>query len=297
MLNLSYTITPNLRHQIEKIEKLRGTILLEQISPRIESQLRFETHIDRAQHAGELLGGKLNRADVVKVFEKNESIKAYQWIYYNWYLSPDRIGLQDFKTLCGILDRKSELNEKEARTMLDFIQVNPEHPIVQSVLALTLATGVFPENEKNLKLSIPLGVVFLYKYGFDFRGLLDIEGILLGDIKYFSELLKASQKEQNISKILEYLTEAILISGEKAYKKIKNHETKSDMPNSYYLLTERQKEILGLFEKPGVKISNKTIQKKFNVSQITSSRDLSKLYNLGLIFSSGKGRSITYTKI
>lgn len=297
MLNLSYTITPNLKHQIEKIEKLRNNILLEQISPRIESQLRYEANIDRALHASELTGAKPTRVDIAKSFEKNNYIKAYQWVRYNRYLSPDRVGLQDFKALYGLIDSKSELNDKEARTMLDFIQVNPEHPIVQSVLALTLATGLFPENEKNLKLSIPLGVLFLYKYGFDFRGLLDIEGILLGDIKYFSELLKASQKEQNISKILEYLTEAVLISGEKAYKKIKNHEIKNDMPESYYLLTERQKEILGLFEKPGVKISNKTIQKKFGVSQITASRDLSKLYNLGLIFSSGKGRSITYTKI
>ncbi len=66
--------------------------------------------------------------------------------------------------------------------------------------------------------------------------------------------------------------------------------------DSFFDLNERQKEIISLVDKPNSKISNKHVQKIFNVSQITASRDLAKLASLGLLFAISKGRSTFYTK-
>ena len=53
--------------------------------------------------------------------------------------------------------------------------------------------------------------------------------------------------------------------------------------SSFWDLNERQKVILGILDQPGVSITNKTVQKRFKISQITASRDLSKLAILGLL--------------
>ena len=62
-------------------------------------------------------------------------------------------------------------------------------------------------------------------------------------------------------------------------------------------LNERQKVIMTLLDDPQAIITNRTIQKIFHVSAITSSRDLAKLTMLGLLIQQGKGRSVRYTRI
>ena len=62
-------------------------------------------------------------------------------------------------------------------------------------------------------------------------------------------------------------------------------------------LTERQKKIMEKLENPNIQITNRDVQKMFTVSQITASRDLSKMVNLGILLPHGKGRSIFYTRV
>jgi len=62
------------------------------------------------------------------------------------------------------------------------------------------------------------------------------------------------------------------------------------------MLNDRQNKILERLENPNLKITNKDVQKMFGVSQITASRDLSKMANLGILLPHGKGRSVFYTK-
>lgn len=62
-------------------------------------------------------------------------------------------------------------------------------------------------------------------------------------------------------------------------------------------LNERQKTIMTLLDDPKAVITNRTVQKIFHISQITASRDLTKLTSLGLLFTQGKGRSVRYTRV
>lgn len=66
--------------------------------------------------------------------------------------------------------------------------------------------------------------------------------------------------------------------------------------NSLWKLNDRQKKILDIMENPELKITNKIVQKQFGISQITASRDLAKMVNLGVLLPHGKGRSVFYTK-
>lgn len=314
MLTFSYTILPALKQEIENINSSRDKILLQQIPRREELQLRFETTIDRLTYASRMTENKLKRQDVIAAvdplnkknlpagrqgkqdIENGAYSLAYEWVNQKWYLEKKEVKISDIKKIYSILGIKKNIDEKLISDALEFIQVNPEHPIVQSALSFILILNSLPTDINSIRISIIVSYIFMYKYGYDFCGMLCVEEFLSQDMDHFNGLIDQAIRERNLSSYLEYFTQAISISAENAYKKISQHELKHDIPASFYELTERQKEIMALFIKPGAKVSNKNVQKEFGISQITASRDLGKLYTLGLIFQKGKGRSIYYTR-
>ena len=309
MINFSFTITPLLRSELTKIEETRNKILVELISREEELTLRFEANLDRVTFSSRLTDKKLKRQealDIINPFDKDKTttdpenagyVKAFEWINQKWFMNNHKVETNDIKKIYGFFPKRIQIDETQLRTTLDFIQINPEHPVVQAGIVFILFSQALPNDDKNIKLSLIASNIFLYKRGYDFRGLLDIEEFLTSDLDHFRQLLDHAKQDRNLSSFLEYFTQAVSISAETALKKIKEREIKHDLPAYYYALTERQKEILTLFAKPNVKITNRTVQNAFKISQITASRDLSKLYSLGLIFSAGKGRSVYYTSI
>lgn len=308
MLTFSYTISPALKQEIERINETRNKILLQLIPRKDELQLRFETAIERATQVSRLTNAKLKREEVIfsidptkrknKQMEQNSLYPAaLEWVNQKWFLERDKVRIDSVKKIMSILGERKTVEDKNLADALEFIQINPEHPIVQAGLAFMLLSQALPRDNNNIKLSIILSYIFMYKYGYDFRGLLCIEEFLTRDVDHFGSLVDQAIRERNLSSFLEYFTQAVSISAENALKKIVGRELKHDIPSSFYVLSERQKEIMALFARPGAKISNKVVQKEFKISQITASRDLSKLHSLGLIFSAGKGRSVYYTRI
>jgi len=309
MINFSFTVAPSLKSELVKIDDTRGKILQELISRQEELELRFEANIDRVTNASRIGDKKLLRQEVASIVnpfdKKNQSqdsdirayMKAYSWIDQNWYMNSDKVLASDIRKVYSFFPKKVLLEDADSKQILDFTQVNPEHPIVQAGLVFILFSQVLPGDDRNIKLSLLASNIFLYKNGYDFRGLLNLEEFFASDVAHFRELLHSAGASRNLSSYLEYFTQAVGISSEHALQKIASRKPKHDLPKEYYELTERQKEILTLLAKPDVKISNKTVQKEFKISQITASRDLAKLHTLGLIFSAGKGRSVYYTKL
>lgn len=309
MLTFSYTITPSLKSELEKIEELRKKILVELLPRKQELQLRYEAGIDRALYAARLEQKKITRAGIaeeltyannLKAEDSHEAkgyLEAYEWLNQKWFMNDETIKVVDIKKLFSYLPGRLNIDEKQIDNMLSFIQVNPEHPVVQAGLSVILSSGIIPSGQKNLKYSLLSAEPFIYKYGYDFRGLICIEEFVSSDMDHFKDLVMEAYRSRNLSSALEYYAQAVSIQAEVALKRLTSREFKGDLPASFYSLSERQKEILALFAKPGVKVTNKTVQKEFKISQITASRDLAKLHTLGLIFSAGKGRSVYYTNI
>ena len=79
-------------------------------------------------------------------------------------------------------------------------------------------------------------------------------------------------------------------------KVLENILHKNNASASLWRLSNRQKLIMEKLENPNIKITNREVAKMFAVSQITASRDLSKMVNLGILLPHGKGRSVYYTK-
>jgi hypothetical protein len=307
MLTFSYTISPSLKNEIEKIDQTRNKILTQLLSRAEEMQLRWEIGLERAMHASRLGTDKLTRQEVFNQLappkeaqDKSGSAAhaaAYEWINQHWQLNKETVKIQDLEKVLAFFGRTKNIDLKQLKEVLDFVQVNPEHPIVQAGLVFYLVSQVLMRESDYIKLSSTISSIFLYKAGYDFRGMAIFEEFLVSDLDHFKQLIDQGARQRNLSDYLEYFTQAISISAERALRRVINKELKNDLPSSFYQLTERQKDIMMLFVKPGVKVSNKTVQKEFGISQITASRDLAKLHTLGLIFSAGKGRSVYYTRI
>lgn len=312
MMTFSYSISPSLKREIEIIEETRNKILLQLISPKDELRFRWETNMARITASLRLSKveiGEPNLSFILKPQGKKslnakereaiEYKKAYDYIHQNWLMNSDNITAKHVLSLFDCFESiRMKLDQKEIQTMLDFIQVNPpEHPIIQAALAFILTNELLPHTDKNIKLSLLVSILFLYKNGFDFRGMLNLEEFIENDYLHFTELIKDNKTSRNISSYLEYFSHAIGIEADKGLRKLQTKEFEVIYSASFYSLTERQKEILSILEKPGSKITNKLVQEMFGVSQITASRELAKLNTLGLIFSGGKGRSVHYTKI
>jgi Fic family protein len=136
----------------------------------------------------------------------------------------------------------------------------------------------------------------LYKHGFDCRGLLVLEEYYRTDLVTLREAIKTADQNRNLTFWLEYFAKGIVVQLKKALAEVNSPKFKTDLPASFWKINEKQKRILAYLENPELKITNKEVQKLFGISQITASRYLSKLANLGLILSHGKGRSVFYTK-
>ncbi len=306
MEGFSYILTPQAKKEIENIIQIRDKILLELIKPQDEIKLRWESVMERLMHAARLTGQSLKHDEAAKIIlhEKysgieftNELINYYKdinYIKYTWFLNDNRVDVSDLIKLKS-LESLSRKDSEEIQKILEFVQISSDHPITQSVLVFAILSTI--KGFINITNYISLLHLFLYKYGFDFRGLLDIEEYLLNDKEHFHKLIEDSKKEKNLTNLIEYIIQAISIQSEKAYFNLTKKQFKNYMPQSYFRLSDRQQQILTFFEKPEARITNRKVQKLFRVSQITASRDLSKLASLGLIIALGKGRSTYYSKI
>lgn len=311
MLNFSYSIAPQQKKDLEDIEAIRNKILLQLISPKDEIRLRWEVSLERIRATLRLSKIDLTLKDLAQAISSDgkkridprwqEALgykKANSYIQENWILNPRPVTVPTLDQLySSIKSAKINLDYKGTKQMLDFIQVNPpEHPVVQAGIAFVAISNLLPHQANNPKYPLLTSLIFLYKYGFDFRGMLNIEEFIENDATHFNDILNGSRTSGNISDFLEYFISAVVIQADKGLRKIKGREFITSIPESFYDLSKRQIEILTLLEQPGAQITNKVVQKRFSVSQITASRDLARLASLGILSSHGKGRSIHYTR-
>jgi len=321
MVNLSYNLSSSLTESLQRIENLRHRILLAPLPPKTELKLRFEAMVNRIYWSLTLSGNSLTKTEMVKLLISNHHSrkkltqdeqdvinykKALDYISQNWLVSSNRItpkvviALHDL-ACAGRLRR----TETELKQVLDYLQVglsvslaaSSENPVIQAGIAQIQLVALAPFTHGNGRTARLLALLFLYKAGFDFRGLLVLERYFRRDLAAFREATENVYKNQNLTLWLEYFAKGVAAQLEKALGDIASSRFEISLPTSFWNLNDRQKEILTILDQPGSTITNKEVQKQFKVSQITASRDLSRLADLGLIFPNGKGRSIYYTKV
>lgn len=312
MRDLSYNLSFSLAESLQRIENLRQKILVTPLSQKTELRARWEAIVNRIYWSLVLSGNSLTKAEMVKLLisegkkkrlteDEQEVInykKALDYISQNWFVSQNRVTPKTIVTLHDLAcPGRLRGSEQAIKHVLDYLQASSEKPVVQAGVAQIQIITLAPFSDGNGRTARLLALLFLYKAGFDFRGLLVLEEYFRRDLVSFAQNTQRLSKNQNLTLWLEYFAKGVASQLEKAQEDLILQRSHIDLPATFWELNERQKEVLTTLDQPGATITNKKVQKQFKVSQITASRDLSHLANLGLIFARGKGRSIYYTKV
>ncbi|MBI2613504.1 MAG: hypothetical protein HYW62_01935 [Candidatus Levybacteria bacterium] len=312
MLNISYTISPRLKEHLTKIETLRKQILLTPIPPAKELKLRWEATFNRIYACVKLGDNPLKKQEMLKLLteiahrrmesDQQEVVKfksALDYISQNWLGADTAVNASGLIELSRIIGSgRLRVPQAGLQHLLNYLQARPENPIIQAGIIFIEIEKMQLFEEKNKLISCIASLVFLYKHGYDFRGFVAYETEWIEDSNSFRDNHDRALASVSLTLWLEYFAGCILRQAETIAQMIEKPKAATlDLRKSFWELNERQKSILSFLDAPQATITNRQIRKHFKTSQITASRDLAKLINLGFLFSHGKGRSVYYTKI
>lgn len=318
MIDLSYTLSPILKKRIEEIEDLRKEILLHPLSLKEQARLRWETTIDKIHSSLSIsdiavekkqiaktisLQLSLKKGDNLKNLSDREKLiigykKTLDVIQRDWLVTSKNVTVKDILMLYDMVSSgRTIVPISRIQELLDYLQAHKENPIIQAGVSMIGLERIRPFSQDNSFIARLLSYVFLYKNGYDVNGLIQIEKSWSSEKDIFEEALGIAINASAITIWLEFFAGSLSKNLLEIFEKIKEKKVDNiGYDSSSVSLNDRQKEIITLLEEPNTNISNKKVQKYFKISQITASRDLSKLATLGYIYQRGKGRSVYYTK-
>jgi len=312
MLNITYNISPRLNEYLSRIEDLRKQILLTPIPPEKELQLRWEATFNRIHYSLKLAGNSLKKTDMLKLLSElthkklnadQEAVLDYRealsYISLNWQGSQDAVDAQALIDLHRIIgDGRLRVPQAGLQYLLDYLQTTLDNPVIKAAIISIEMEKMQLFTKDNGLIAHLAADLFLYKYGYDFRGFLAYEAAWMEDVNTYRENHERALGAVSLTLWLEYFAQNIVKQLEEIIRSIRIPKSGTiDVRKSFWQLNERQRSILNYLDQPQITITNRQVQRKFKISQITASRDLTKLTNLGRLLSHGKGRSVYYTKI
>jgi len=284
----------------------------------MELRLRWEATLNRVYWSLVLAGSPITKPKMEKLLssetkqklEKDEKNiinykNALSHIKANWMVTPKPVTLTSIKQLYDIAckptasassERTFNARKKDLTLFIEYLRTSNEHPIIQAGIAQIQMIEIAPFTEGNGRIARLLPYLYLYRAGYDFRGLLVFDEFLRRDLIALKQAIESVKTNKNLTLWLEYYTYGLVTQVTKTINDIETSKFGSSLPAVYWKLNERQKSIMEMLEPTGARITNKHVQKKFGVSQITASRDLTRLAKLNMVFSKGKGRSTFYIK-
>lgn len=331
----SYALGSQLRTAFMHIEELRKEILLTPLSPHFVLSLQWETIVRKTHWSLSLSDGKYSEKEIESILTKQKDhlskearlvanykdaldYIASEWLANDHPISIRTIALLHEKLFSGVLEKRALgrfRNESKTiasyqapppghieRTATSLLQnlnqtPNKENPIILAGLVHIQILRILPFLDGNGRIARLLALLVLYKFGYDIKGFICLEQGYRKDLKTYYRIVDMSLESGNLTPWLEFFVQNFITELEGVVEKLKVKRTISIENSSFARLSDRQKAILNMVQKPGENISNKLVQKRFRVSQITAARDLGKLKTLGLFISLGKGRSTSYRRI
>lgn len=312
MLSFSYTISLQLRETLNIVNRLRTQILTLPLPPKTETKLIWEGIAIRTWATLSLADYDVPKHEVATILANPTGParaittilglrSAYDFVHSQWRANPRQISLSALETLFTITHprdtRLFAIVEPSLKELLSYLDAQEEHPVIQAGIA-HIHILTIPELPESGVFARLVHYLFLAKYGFDTRGWVTPERVWQADTAAYTRLVAAyTHGDHTLTQWLEYIAQSMQTNLETLATDIRESRFHIEYPAAFWELSDRQKEILALMDTPDATITNRKAHKRFKVSQITASRDLSKLTSLGLLYPHGKGRSVYYTKI
>lgn len=308
MIPVLYTKTQQIRDNLDEFDSCQKSVASFPLDPKTNARLFCEGKAAKAYYALTLSSAPFARSEVVNTLLKKNNIKkdkeeiskylrALDFVRENWMLNNKEFTTAD----CTALYKEScfgQLREEtsDLKHILGYVQLNREHPLVKAALCYILCFKINPFTQNSKRFSHLLFDFFVVKEGADSKGFFCIDHFYSDHKKEFDQALDYAYRKDNLTPWLEYVTSCAL-SQMRFVKDVvsqKGSLFRTGIPKRYWNLTQRQQKIASFSMIPQNRITNKRVQELLGVSQITASRDLSKLAILGLLEQHGRGRSVYY---
>ncbi len=310
MLNISYNVSQDLKKSLQKIENQRRIILITPISLKTELKLKWEATVKRIHWSLSFGQNTLTESEISHLLSNTSQKrlpqpqqdalrykKASDYILQEWYVNSKPVTPKIVQYIRRLYSPGSPAgDESKLKELLDYIQTNPENPVIQAAIVQIELMSLYPFSDENERISMLMPYLFLYKNGYDFRGLLVLEKSWRKNLVSFRANIQECLRSGNLTVWLEFFALAVSDQLTESIREISSELLHNDF-SPFWEINDRQKEILSFLEQPEISITNKKVRKMFKISQITASRDLAKLTTLGLLFPRGKGRSVSYTRV
>lgn len=307
MLAISYLHSPTILNSLKQIDASRQTILLTPIRQQKERMLRWDTVINSIYWSLKLSNLALDKEKIAPLFmTKTRELQplpekaavAYKagldYISQHWQANPETVTVKTIAQL-QVFGLDEKIVNADTQMLLDYLQVKPDHPVVQSAIAFHFFTQHEGIPTQNAAARL-LARIFLYKYGYDCKGFISPEEHWGETTATLKDLVRTTTQIGNMTSFIEYYAQGFENHLAKVTNRMLNYPDENSESHVVHL-NERQKHMLIYLDNPNASLSNAVVQRMYKVSQITSSRDLAKLAKLGLLVPHGKGRSTYYTKM
>lgn len=314
MLNLSYTLTPKLRVNVESIDRIKSKIMNLVLSREKELRLSWQAKVARTYASLSMSGNQLPRSEMAKILTSNteDSNKetqdvisythAQDYINQFWYVNEKPLNAKVIYKIYSIATRDRKVKSfkkytKLIKQFLDYIEKGEDHPAIKAGIAQIELRLVSPFSKNNGRITRLISQLYLYKHGYDMRGFLALDEEWKNNLARFRQETDVAALDKSITGWLEFYTDALVEASQKALLMARDDRKVVGVPKKFWKITKRQRAILSFLENPDAALTNREAQKKFSISQVTAARDLTSLTKKGLIFRYGKGRSVKYTRV
>lgn len=302
-----FTITPLVTDFLSAIDTLRTSILTTPMTPAKEQELQWRATVSYISGTLKLEGTALSERKIhetIRTLSESKTVTTIRetlfFIRKTWTGNTRPLSAQSIEEVaCMLYPTKKETVRKHIRNwevegthMLRYVTISKQHPVITSSLVhFALFTNPpLAFDHGILARMIEAGI--LASYGYDVRGMVTPLTIYAEDPTLYIKSIDVCVRQQSATSWIEYNAKAI----KQSMKLLERTLSFPEQHSSHPILNDRQERILMLLEHPSASVTNRMLQKRFRISQITASRDLARLTALGILSAHGKGRSVRYTR-
>lgn len=316
MIPLTYTQTIEQESLFRQIETLRAELTAIVLPLSVERILRWNNTVETILSTCALSHILATRHQIEQTIQMRQTRSQPLPFQRYWnvlgLVNEEWVGTENFKDkekyieLFSLLDIHKALDKPSYAELLqtithgiDYISSGNEHPIVQTAIlsAILFTSDIDKHHATTYATLIAYGLFATHGYSCFGR----INPITQWEHESDSlyKAIDSIQRTDTLNLWILFVSLALKTSLQTAIAQANSQVQpyKGSITTPYKTLTARQKSLLQLLEKPGSTINNSQVQRQFAVSQISASRDLRRLTNLGLLSSFGKSRSISYSRI
>ncbi len=313
---IAYTYSPLLQHNTKRIDQYRNRALSIPLLPRKEIELRHEATCLRILAALHQANLPMTMQELTGLFTRNPKRphpiehqallyrQALMYIRDEWTGQARPLTVSAIEVLMHIavpmlsrhISRCVRESAADIKHLIAYTETQPDHPVIAAGLTHAYIAHTPLHKYSDGRMTFLISSLILTRHGYDCRGMLSLESELTRDTNAYDHALHSIRQLGQMTVWLEYYTNSVVSAYETLLGNFEGPDTEKKRRNgSVSVLNTRQNQIRMLLDMPGAKITNREVQKRFRISQITASRDLTRLVSYGFLTSSGKGRSVYYT--